>query len=788
MKTKSSSDYKSLEEKLEFNRIRRILEEQCLFLPGIEKVRQIQWVSDPTILKNLIQKTNEFRSILIESEPFPSSNYFDLRPYLDKIKPVNSFLDEEEMWKVCLALLTFRDVYSFFENRQEKYPSLWNAFPSVSKEWDWVATIQRKFNETGKLRDNASSELAAIRKEKSKTEGLQNRVIEKSFKDAMKAGMVPDGASIAVRNGRTVIPIMAEYKRKVRGIIHDLSSTGSTVFIEPDAVIEASNQYQELLFREKREIEKILREMTAQVRRQGSLILQSLELLGEMDYTRAKAKLAISLGAVQPGFSESPEVKIIQGRHPVFLLQLQKKIVPLNVELDNQRWVVLISGPNAGGKSVALKTVGLLQYMYQCGLLVPVDESSRFGIFKHIYLDIGDQQSIENDLSTYSSHLKSMLEVLQNGNEDSLVLIDEMGSGTEPKLGASIAEAILEGILSRKCKGVITTHYSNLKHFAEVNDHIENAAMLFDKKNLTPFYILEQGRQGGSFALEVAEKIGLPREILQRSKELAGSDIVSLEEILARLDNERYELERKTENLERAEGEARTAKAKYDELKKQLDEKREFLLKEAAQKADLLIRETNKEIEKTIRHIKENKAEKKETRRIRGKLRQYQQSIPSIPDNQAMREKRLDFKPHDRVRLIGKDVIGEIIDIKNREASVLVGSIKTKVPLNQLEHTDEKITEKKHKTGYQISRSAVEISNKIDIRGKRAEEAILMVEKFLDNAMIAGFSQLTILHGKGDGILRKVIRDYLRRMPFVAKYEDEHIESGGDGITLVTLK
>ncbi|HEX9649241.1 MAG TPA: endonuclease MutS2 [Cyclobacteriaceae bacterium] len=781
-----TSAINDIEQSLGFSGIRELLKEFCLFEPGRELTNQMKWETDPALVVCSLGLDEEFLEILQGPAAFPVSNYYDPRVSIGKLKPQGTFLEEDEVWEIYLFLKTCDEIDKFLMVSKEDWPTL-NSLRLENYPRTLIKAIQLKFDETGKLRDNASPELNKIRKRKKEVEGSLGKVINRIYQEASLNGFVPKEMSVSVRGGRVVIPISSEHKRKIRGIIHDYSATGSIVFIEPDSILEITNQVQNLQHQEKIEIIKILLKISDEIRAEAGFLLKAVQFLATIDFTRSKALFAKKIGAVKPAVDLHEPMKIVNGRHPLLLLQ-NKEAVPLNLVIDKKERIVMISGPNAGGKSVALKTVGLFQYMLQCGLLVPAEETSSFKIFNKIFLDIGDQQSLENDLSTYSSHLKNMSEILANADEKSLILIDEFGSGTDPQIGGAIAEAILEGIIQRKCWGLITTHYSNLKHFAEKSEYLSNAAMLFDKQNLRPFYILEQGRQGGSFALEVAQKTGLPEEIIARAKELAGSEAVSLEDILARLDQERKELSNRLLQLDKSEREAALNKEMYLQLKKEIEGEQRELINDASMKAETLLNEANREIEKTIRHIKENKAEKKETRKIRNQLDEFRDKVKVEPEKSGEFPGKDFFCLNDTVEINKEGMVGEILEIRGKEALVLVGNIKTKVKLKDLRKTDAKPLTPRPASGYQFERKVQQLSTSLDVRGLRAEEVIFQVDKFLDNALVGGINQVSVIHGKGNGILRKVIREHIKRLSHIQKFENEHLERGGDGVTVIYLK
>jgi DNA mismatch repair protein MutS2 len=603
---------------------------------------------------------------------------------------------------------------------------------------------------------------------------------------------VPEGSLPSIRDGRLAIPVSAEHKRKLRGFILDESATGQTVFIEPVEILESNNEIRELEYAEKREVIRILKELTNSLRIELHILEPAFEFLAQVDFIRAKAKLSREIEADLPMLSDHPELVWYNAKHPLLYLSLKGKrdVIPLTVELSPENPMLLVSGPNAGGKSVCLKTIGLLQYMVQCGLLIPVSDRSRVGIFNRIFLDIGDQQSIENDLSTYSSHLKNMNVFVREATERSLVLMDELGSGTDPNFGGAIAQAILHGLLKKKVWGVATTHYYNLKLFAGQQPGIRNAAMRFDEEKMAPKFMLDIGKPGSSFALEIAKKTGLPEESLAEAEELVGKDLAGFEKLIRTLEKEREDLHVRLVEMGKNEHRMQQSLARYESLSTELEAKKKEIINKAKDEAANLLRQTNREIEKTIRHIRENKAEKKETTRVRNTLKNLAQEVTKDKDHQTIKVE--DIKPGDRVRIIGQESSGIVLQVQGKNASVSFGELKSYVSLSKLEKISGKqerqVNKKLQSMGMNVLDKRISFSPSLDIRGKRVEEVIPILDPFLDTAILLGHSQLKILHGKGEGVLRKVVREHLKRYKEVASVSDEHVDRGGDGITLVVLK
>jgi len=642
------------------------------------------------------------------------------------------------------------------------------------------------------VRDNAFPELAHIRKRLREEQSRVRRLADQLFRTAVSEKWVPEGALPTIREGRVVIPILAEHKRRVKGFILDESATGQTVFMEPAEVLDANNEIRELEHAEKREIVRILIALTDKFRERLNDLHHSFRFLGQLDFIRAKAKLSLEINGDMPVVEKHPEMVWYNARHPLLYLSLKGKreVVPLNIELNNIDRLLLVSGPNAGGKSVTLKTVGLLQYMLQCGLLIPLSDRSRVGIFKKIFVDIGDQQSIENDLSTYSSHLRNMNYFLQHADERTMILMDELGSGTDPNFGGAIAEAILEGLLKKRVWGVATTHYYNLKLFAGQRQGIRNAAMRFDDKNLVPLFVLDQGKPGSSFALEIARKTGLPSQTLQKAETLVGKDLAGFEKLVRSLEKEKQELTERLKKMERQEAALAQSLSKYQTLSAELEGRKKEIIEKAKEEAASLLKNTNREIEKTIRHIRENRAEKKETLKVRKGLEELTSKVKTAPGKEKKAAEQI--VEGDRVRITGQEGSGIVLSVSGKNAVVQFGELKSLTKIDKLEKItsaqEKQISAKLRSAGINVHEKRATFQSILDVRGKRVEEVISILDQFMDTAILLGQSEIRILHGKGEGVLRKVVRDQLRRYKEVASVADEHVERGGDGITVVVLK
>ncbi len=733
------------------------------------------------MVDKLVRQTAEMKHVMESGGEFPAQNYLDATPYLQRAAIEGTMLMQDEFFDLKVSLTTIRQCLRFFENQEpEAYPLLGEYAKTIRVERTVTDAIERIIDERGQIRDNASPELVQIRRRLISEQVNVRKRLDSMLRTAKNSGWISDDVSLTIRNGRMVIPIAAEHKRKFKGFVHDESATGQTVFIEPTDVLEANNDIRELEYEERREINRILTRLTDQLRPYVPELHKAYQFLGLMDFLRAKAKLASQMNAINPTFDNKTHLDWREARHPLLHLTFQKQgknVVPLNLELNSKQRILIISGPNAGGKSVSLKTVGLIQYMYQCGLLVPMQEGSSMGIFQNIFIDIGDEQSLENDLSTYSSHLTNMRHFLTLANKRTLFLIDEFGTGTEPGLGGAIAEAILENLTKSGAYGVINTHYTNLKVLADKTEGLVNGAMRFDGEHLEPLYQLEIGKPGSSFAFEIASKIGLPKDVIEQAKLKLGTQQVNFEKLLKELDIERRVFAEK--NLELGIKERKVAQqlAEYTALKTTLDNNEKQIVNEAKQKAKTLLSDANQLIENTIREIKENKAEKEKTKTVRTRLEQFgkKELKPEVVEDVA--DEEIEFEPEggaietgSYVRIKGQTAIGEVLVLKGKDAEIRIGDLKSNVKLNRLEKVSNKtyreVTgEKKTRAvtgGVDLNERLLNFSFNLDIRGKRGEEALGLLDQFMDNAIMLGYDELRVVHGKGDGILRTLVRNHLR--------------------------
>jgi len=781
------------EAKLGFDQIRQRIAEFCISSLGRVQVDRINFSSDFHRIKTLLGQAREFKNIRESGSLFPISQYSDPTELYPIIAIEDSFIEAGSLRDISISLRIIFDCIDFLRKEKDKYPHLFDLTALMALPDGLSSLIDSKIDDMGLLKDNASPELQRIRKKVRDETHRARKLIDQMFREALGKGMVPEGSAPVIREGQVVIPVLSEFKRKVSGVIMDESATGQTVFMEPTEVIEANNEIRNLELEERRESIKILKNLTANLRINLPELKKGFDLLGQLDFIQAKTQFAIAVEADHPRLVDKPDLNWLQARHPLLFLSHKDKspVVPLTIDLLPEDRFLLVSGPNAGGKSVCLKTVGLIQYMAQCGLLVPMHEQSTVGTFHHIFLDIGDQQSIENDLSTYSSHLRNMRQFVEKANSASLVLMDELGAGTDPNFGGGIAEAILKSLVSKNVWGVVTTHYYNLKLFAENTKGIRNGAMQFDSKRLEPLFNLEIGKPGSSFALEIARKTGLDTKILGEAETIIGKDLTGLESLIKRVNDERLTLIRREQEVKLKEVKYNELLNKYNQLSQELETKQKQIINRAKEEAAALLKQTNKEIEKTIRHIKENSAEKKETRKVRLNLQGLEKSVRlPIGNSQEIKDEKI--QAGDRVRIMGQEVSGKVVSIKGAIALVQFGDMRSSINLKKLVKGSVADSQSAKSTsrsfGVDLLSKQTNFSQTLDVRGMRVDTIIPVVDQFLDDAVLLGQGALRILHGKGEGVLRKVIRERLKMNKNVASFGDEHIDRGGDGITTIVLK
>ena len=800
----------NFEQKIGFAQLREMLESMCLSTLGRQFVAKMSFQTKHDQLQKLLLQTDEFRFLLHSGADFPSQHYHDVNPQLVRASLPGAYLDVAAFFAVKMSLRTIRQALTFFtQAAEELYPTLRLLGIGVQVDRNLLAALDKVVDDEGLVRDDASPLLRQLRQELITRQGMLRKQIAGILRHAKNEGWIPGDAEPTIRGGRLVLPVVAEHKRRVKGLIHDESASGQTVFIEPEAVFELNNDIKDLENAYQRELMRILTSLTDQLRPHIPDLRKAYQYLGLLDFIRAKARLALRVEATLPVLHPRPQLLWKQVRHPLLYLTFlthakddPRTVVPLDIELTLEQRILLISGPNAGGKSVSMKTVGLVQYMLQCGLLIPAGEGSEAGMFDDIFLDIGDEQSLENDLSTYSSHLLAMKQFVTLAGRRSLVLIDEFGTGTEPALGGAIAEAVLEQLNRARSFGVITTHYTNLKNYAERTEGIVNGAMRYDPEQLQPLYRLEIGKPGSSFAIEIARKIGLPKQLVERATQLVGKDKIRYDQLLEGLEKEKSELEARTAEAAKAERRLKKAAQEYQDLKKYLDDTTLEVLREAKQKAKLLLRDTNQQIEATIQEIRLGQADKDRTKEARGKLDTFVREKLQIepPKPKATRElaEAGTLSVGDKVALIGQEGYGELMSVKGKTAEVSFGGMKTIIKISQLEKlTRSEIREREKEAarrapaqyaGFSTTGKMSTFSPTLDLRGERAEDALTKITAYVDDAVMLGVPEIKILHGRGNGVLRQVVRDYLHRTRQVASVADEHADRGGDGATVAVLK
>lgn len=831
----------NFEQKIGFDHIRQLLKDKCLSTLGEERVAEMDFSKQYEDVVEKLNQVTEFVRIIQEEDGFPDQFFFDVRPSLKRIRIEGMYLDEQELFDLRRSLETIRDIVRFLQRNKEEeeeeevvspYPSLKRLAGDIAVFPQLIGKIDSILNKYGKIKDNASPELARIRRELSITMGSISRSLSSILRNAQAEGYVDKDVSPTMRDGRLVIPVAPGLKRKIKGIVHDESASGKTVFIEPAEVVEANNRIRELESDERREIIRILTEFSNTVRPSIPEILQSYEFLAEIDFIRAKSYFAIQTNSLKPAVENQQLLDWTMAVHPLLQLSLAKhgkKVVPLDIELHKQQRILIISGPNAGGKSVCLKTVGLLQYMLQCGMLIPLHERSHAGIFDSIFIDIGDEQSIEDDLSTYSSHLTNMKIMMKQCNEKSLILIDEFGGGTEPQIGGAIAEAVLKRFNQKQTFGVITTHYQNLKHFAEDHEGVVNGAMLYDRHQMQALFQLQIGNPGSSFAVEIARKIGLPEDVIADASEIVGSEYINADKYLQDIVRDKRYWEGKRQTIRQREKHMEETIARYQAEIEELQQSRKEIIRKAKEEAEQLLQESNARIENTIRTIKEAQAEKEKTRLVRQELADFRSSLAELSakeqdekiarkmqklkeKQERKKNKKNEPKPvaatapappprvapitaGEYVKIKGQSSVGQVMDISGKNAVVTFGSIKMTVKVDRLERSQAAPKTDAHtastfvssQTHDQMYEKKLSFKQDIDVRGMRGDEALQAVTYFIDDAILVGMSRVRILHGTGTGILRTLIRQYLATVPGVRHFADEHVQFGGAGITVVDL-
>ncbi|VAW30289.1 Recombination inhibitory protein MutS2 [hydrothermal vent metagenome] len=808
----------NFEQKIGFDSIRTLIAEACVSNMGREFVSKIRFSSNPSVIDKMLLQTTEFIQILETGGAFPTHDYIDLRPELARLGTPGTYLAQEDLFDLKSSLVTLQKILVFFNKTgAEEYPQLKSLIANMAIPDALLEKAGRIMDDKGQIRDTASDKLAIIRRQLIVRQRQVMQEVRKAFSQARKAGWLPENAEITIRNGRAVIPVKAADKRALRGIIHDESSTGQTVFIEPVSSFEVSNEILELESEERREIVRVLVRFTDELRPLLEPLAEAYRILGLLDFIRAKALFSKNIGAVRPVISKN-HFHLKKGVHPLLYLSHKasgKMVVPLEMELERENRLLLISGPNAGGKSVCLMTVGLLQYMLQCGLPVSASPDSEFRIFDRIFIDIGDEQSLENDLSTYSSHLLNMKFFLQHANSKSLILIDEFGTGTEPQLGAAIAEAALEQLVHKQTFGVITTHYTSLKLATERLDGTINGAMLFDVKELRPLYRLKIGKPGSSFAFEIARKIGFPQDVLNRAKKKSGGKHLRFDTQLQQLEADKLTMAQKQKEISVSDEQLSQLIEKYKHLSEQLETEKKQIIRQAKMEALEIVRQSNRTIENTIREIREAQADKEKTKQLRQQLDETKKELEKSIERRPLLKKKTTPKKHpkkeithpkhveislseplhpgDFVEVKESGIVGELLAIEGKDSFVNVNNIRLKISTDKLLKTNKKPKTNTIKRSYsgimqEINQKAEQFELTLNLRGKRADEAMELLIRYIDDALLLSIKEVSILHGKGYGILREIIRGYLQSVKEIEHFGDAPVELGGAGITKIRFR
>ena len=791
----------NFEHKIGFDSVRSLIDEKCAGSWGVEEAEKISFSNDFDTIVASLTLINEMMSLITDSNALPVPVVIDLRHQFADTKAEGTFLETKDLIALKKNISTLRELVKFISDADpNRFPSLINFVKDTFTFANIENRIDSIINRFGDVKDNASPNLAQIRRDIIISQNSVSKIMRSVLNKAAEDGLIDKDVTPSLREGRLVIPVSSMNKRRIPGIVHDESATGKTVFIEPTAVVEVNNRIRELENEERREIIRILTEFTNFVRPYYDDILNSCLLVAKIDAIRAKALFSIDIKAIKPYLYSDCRIDWYEARHPLLeksLTRQGKKIQPLNIRLNKKQRILLISGPNAGGKSVCLKTAGLLQYMLQCGLPIPIHERSNAGIFQRIFIDIGDEQSIENDLSTYSSHLINMKNCIKYSNGKSLLLIDEFGTGTEPQLGGAIAEAVLNRLNTNHVYGIITTHYTNLKHYAAQTEGIVNAAMLYDRNKMQPLFMLSIGTAGSSFAIEIARKIGLPDDVINAASKIVGEEQIDFDKHLQDVARDKRYWEQKRAKIKEEEKKLQSLTEHYDALVQDIKKKEKEIIRNAKEEASQIIKNSNAKIENTIRAIKESAADKNITQSERRELENFKKSLDKQLEKQPSVKQPQDFHKGERVRIKGQNIAGTIDAVNGKTAIVFFGQIKSTVDVSKLEHlTASQLKEMEKystnavanaKKGFDMRERQLNFSQDIDVRGMRVDEALQAVIYFLDDAQMFNVSRVRILHGTGTGALKSAIRDYLYQSSIVKSFKDEHVQFGGAGITVVDL-
>ena len=804
-----------IEQKLGFDRIRQMVAEQCTNALAVRMAGEMHYMTDYETLGHELKLTEEMRQIVLMESEFPQQDFIDLTPILTHLRVGNTVIPLESLFDLKLSLRTIRECYHFLTAEEHmQYEALRNEAVEVelgyggkSSQLNVINSLLGKLiDDHGELYDNASPALAEIRRTKARKAAEVDAQVNSTLARAKREGWAPSDAEVTIRDGRPVIPLLTTHRRKIRGLIQDESATRQTAFVEPSEVVELGNDLRELEFDERHEVQRILLTFSDRLRPLLPQLDEAYRFLAKIDFLRAKARVAVELNASVPILHAGPRIEWIDARHPILYLQKKDAVVPFSLSLGEGQRVLIISGPNAGGKSVCLKAVGLIQYMLQCGMPVPLRPTSECGLFGSIFIDIGDQQSIDNDLSTYTSHLQNMKTLLAEAREDTLFLLDELGGGTEPRSGCAIAEAVLEELYGKGSFGVVTTHFADLKLLADRMPGIVNGAMLFDTEAMRPLYRLAVGHPGSSFAFEIAESIGFPKEVLDKAGEKVGREQLNFEHQLQQLEIDKREIARQKEELRVADEFLGEVTQKYQRLNDSLQARRHEIIGSARREAQQILTDANRTVERTISDIKSAKAEKEATQAARAKLTEAAEQVEK--EIRKADEKQRQHKPKEStaeqsipvtvgsiVRIDGEETYGQVVEIKGKKAVVESNSIRMTIPLGRLQGTaKQKIPTQKatvsvsHSIYDDMNDKRKSFNPTLDLRGHRAEEAIDMLHRFLDDALLLSEKEVRILHGKGYGILMQVIRQELQASRDVRTFHPEKLELGGEGVTVVNLR
>lgn len=805
----------NIEQKLGFDRIRQMVAEQCTNALAVRMADEMHYMTDYEPLYHELKLVEEMRQIVLMESGFPQQDFIDLTPILTHLRVGNTVIPLESLFDLKLSLRTIRECYYFLTAEDHiQYEALRNeaievelGYGGKSSQLNVINSLLGKLiDDHGELYDNASPTLAEIRRTKARKAAEVDAQVNNTLARAKREGWAPSDAEVTIRDGRPVIPLLTTHRRKIRGLIQDESATRQTAFVEPSEVVELGNDLRELEFDERHEIQRILLAFSDRLRPLLPQLDEAYRFLARIDFLRAKARVAVELNASVPILHTEPRIEWMDARHPILYLQKKDGVVPFSLTLGEEQRILIISGPNAGGKSVCLKAVGLIQYMLQCGMPVPLRPTSECGIFSSIFIDIGDQQSIDNDLSTYTSHLQNMKALLAEAREDTLFLLDELGGGTEPRSGCAIAEAVLEELYGKGAFGVVTTHFADLKLLADRMPGVVNGAMLFDTDAMRPLYRLAVGHPGSSFAFEIAESIGFPKEVLDKAGEKVGREQLNFEHQLQQLEIDKREIARRKEELRVADDFLNEVTQKYQRLNDNLQARRHEIIGSARREAQQILTDANRTVERTISDIKSAKAEKEATQAARAMLMEATEQVAK--DIRKADEKHRQHKPKDNpveqaipvtvgsiVRIDGEETYGQVVEIKGKKAVVESNSIRMTIPLSRLQGTaKQKIPTQKatvsvsHSIYDDMNDKRKSFNPTLDLRGHRAEEAIDMLHRFLDDALLLSEKEVRILHGKGYGILMQIIRQELQTSRDVRTFHPEKLELGGEGITVVELR